>query len=152
MAAIKASGKSTRVIRLLVPGVRDSEVRETRQVGQIVAIHSIAELVVRRPVERGRQRRRTGSRLQDDVENVVTDTASVREAGEVAPEHAHPIGRRRVGDDVLDIVLQAAAGATPLTPAFNRSPNNGLGDGVNSNDVPYLSTFPYLGIPHAGNK
>ena len=26
---------------------------------------------------------------------------------------------RRVGDDVLDIVLQAAAGATPLTPAFN---------------------------------
>ena len=37
---------------------------------------------------------------------------------------------RRVGDDVLDIVLQAAAGATPLTPAFNRSPNNTLGDGV----------------------
>ena len=31
---------------------------------------------------------------------------------------------RRVGDDVFDIVLQAAAGATPLTPAFNRSPNN----------------------------
>jgi hypothetical protein len=59
---------------------------------------------------------------------------------------------RRVGDDVLDIVLQAAAGATPLTPAFNRSPNNTLGDGVNRNDMPYLTTFPYLGIPHAGNK
>jgi hypothetical protein len=59
---------------------------------------------------------------------------------------------RRVGDDVLDIVLQAAAGATPLTPAFMRSPNNALGDAVDRNDVPYLTTFPYLGIPHAGNR
>ena len=59
---------------------------------------------------------------------------------------------RRVGDDVLDIVLQAAAGATPLTPAFIRSPNNQLGDGVNRNDVPYLTSFPYLGVPHAGNR
>jgi hypothetical protein len=59
---------------------------------------------------------------------------------------------RRVGDDVLDIVLQAAAGATPLTPAFNRSPNNTLGDGVSRNDVPYLGQFPYLGTPHAGNR
>jgi hypothetical protein len=59
---------------------------------------------------------------------------------------------RRVGDDVLDIVIQAAAGATPLTPAFNRSPNNALGDGVDGNDVPYLRGFPYLGIPRAGNR
>jgi hypothetical protein len=59
---------------------------------------------------------------------------------------------RRVGDDVLDIVLQAAAGATPLTPAFNRRPNNTLGDGVSRNDVPYLTGFPYLGVPHAGNR
>jgi Domain of unknown function (DUF4331) len=59
---------------------------------------------------------------------------------------------RRVGDDVLDIVLQAAAGGTPLTPAYNRSPNNSLGDGVTRNDVAYLTSFPYLGIPHAGNK
>ena len=53
---------------------------------------------------------------------------------------------------MLDIVLQAAAGATPLTPAFSRFPNNTLGDGVERNDVPYLTSFPYLGIPHAGNK
>ena len=59
---------------------------------------------------------------------------------------------RRVGDDVFDIVLQAAAGATPLTPAFNRQPNNRLGDDINRNDVPYLNQFPYLGTPHAGNK
>ena len=59
---------------------------------------------------------------------------------------------RRVGDDVFDIVLQAAAGATPLTPAFNRQPNNRLGDNINRNDVAYLNQFPYLGTPHAGNK
>ena len=59
---------------------------------------------------------------------------------------------RRVGDDVLDVVLQAAAGATPLTPAFNRAPNNALGDGVDRNDVPYLREFPYLGVPRAGNR
>jgi hypothetical protein len=59
---------------------------------------------------------------------------------------------RRGGDDVVDIALMAMAGATPLTPAYNRSPNNTLGDGVNQNDVPYLSSFPYLGSPHAGNK
>ena len=59
---------------------------------------------------------------------------------------------RRVGDDVLDIVLQAAAGGTPLTPAYNRSPNNSLGDGVSRNDVAHMPSFPYLGIPHAGNK
>jgi hypothetical protein len=59
---------------------------------------------------------------------------------------------RRVGDDVLDIVLQAAAGATPLTPAYNRFPNNSLGDNIGGNDVPYLPYFPYLAIPHAGNR
>jgi hypothetical protein len=59
---------------------------------------------------------------------------------------------RRVGDDVLDIVIQAAAGATPLTPGTNRAPNNSLGDGVDSNDVPYLRGFPYLGVPRAGNQ
>jgi hypothetical protein len=59
---------------------------------------------------------------------------------------------RRVGDDVLDIVLQAAAGATPLTPAFNRSPNNALGDGVDGNDQPYLKVFPYLAVPRGGNR
>jgi hypothetical protein len=57
---------------------------------------------------------------------------------------------RRVGDDVVDIALQAMAGATPLTPDFVRSPNNILGDGVNANDKSYLSVFPFLSYPHAG--
>lgn len=58
---------------------------------------------------------------------------------------------RRVGDDVTDIALRAVAGGTPFTPETNKAPNNELGDGVDKNDVPYLTRFPYLGTPHSGN-
>ncbi len=82
----------------------------------------------------------------------VPTTASPNRMGVLAGDlGGFPNGRRPM-DDVLDITLQAAAGATPLTPAFNRAPNNQLGDGVNENDLPFLSFFPYLAIPHAGNK
>jgi hypothetical protein len=57
---------------------------------------------------------------------------------------------RRVGDDVVDIALQAMAGATPLTPDFVRAPNNALGDGVSNNDKDYLLNFPFLSYPHPG--
>ncbi len=61
----------------------------------------------------------------------------------------YPNGRR-VGDDVPDIELRVLAGATPLTPAFNIAPNNILGDGVNENDRPFLTRFPYLATPWSG--
>jgi Domain of unknown function (DUF4331) len=54
---------------------------------------------------------------------------------------------RRPADDVVDIELQALAGGTPLTPGFNKAPNNQLGDGVNENDVPLRNSFPYLADP-----
>nr|MBA2712522.1 DUF4331 domain-containing protein [Rubrobacteraceae bacterium] len=57
-----------------------------------------------------------------------------------------PNGRRPL-DDVVDIELQALAGGTPLTPSFNHPPNNQLGDGVDSNDVPLRKVFPYLADP-----
>jgi hypothetical protein len=56
---------------------------------------------------------------------------------------------RRLTDDVVDIELQALAGATPLTPKFDKKPNNTLGDGVNANDVPFLNSFPYIARPQA---
>ena len=59
---------------------------------------------------------------------------------------------RRVGDDVVDVALQAVAGATPLTPEFVRAPNNRLGDGVDQNDKEYLPGFPFLTVPHAGRE
>lgn len=57
---------------------------------------------------------------------------------------------RRLGDDVVDIELRALAGGTPFTPAFNKSPNNALTDGVDHNDVPFQAHFPYLAQPHQG--
>ncbi|HLY19986.1 MAG TPA: DUF4331 domain-containing protein [Bryobacteraceae bacterium] len=59
-----------------------------------------------------------------------------------------PFGGRRPGDDVVDIGLRAAAGV--LVSGFNVAPNNALGDGVNSNDVPLLDRFPFHAPPHAG--
>lgn len=57
---------------------------------------------------------------------------------------------RRPADDVVDIALRALAGGTPLTPAHNKSPNNLLADGVDANDKPFGTTFPYLATPHQG--
>lgn len=59
---------------------------------------------------------------------------------------------RRLGDDVVDIAFRVMAGASPLTPSFNTGINAQLGDGVNVNDVPFLNTFPYVGLPRAGNR
>ncbi len=69
-------------------------------------------------------------------------------AGDIA---GFPNGRR-LGDDVVDIGLRVLAGASPLTPTFNTGINAQLGDGVSGNDKPYLATFPFIGLPHAGNK
>jgi hypothetical protein len=54
----------------------------------------------------------------------------------------YPNGRR-LYDDVVDITLRVAVGGI-LIPAFNQFPNNRLGDGVNVNDAPYRTQFPYL--------
>lgn len=59
---------------------------------------------------------------------------------------------RRPADDVHDISLRALAGATPFTPTFNVAPNNQLGDNVPANDVPFLTSFPYIATPHAGTE
>ena len=57
---------------------------------------------------------------------------------------------RRLGDDVVDIELQAVAGATPVGECAGVSPNNALGDGVVGNDRGYLTEFPYMPDPHQG--
>ncbi|MBV8817188.1 MAG: DUF4331 domain-containing protein [Acidobacteriaceae bacterium] len=59
-----------------------------------------------------------------------------------------PFGGRRIGDDVVDIGLRAAAGV--LVAGYTNQPP--LGDGVNSNDVPYLDHFPFHAPPHAGYR
>ena len=57
---------------------------------------------------------------------------------------------RRVSDDVTDIAARVTVGV--LNPAFNRFPNNRIGDGVNSNDVPYQETFPYVAFANSGRN
>ena len=47
---------------------------------------------------------------------------------------------RRPEDDVIDIVLQAVSRGTVT------------GDGVDTNDVPFLSDFPFFALPHGPEK
>jgi hypothetical protein len=57
---------------------------------------------------------------------------------------------RRLADDVTDVALRVVAGV--LKPGFNVFPNNRLGDGVNVNDAPYRSEFPYLAPAPSGRN
>ena len=81
--------------------------------------------------------------------------------GVLAADFAGFPNGRRLEDDVTDIDLRAFAcgyGAVAgLVESFgfcagnaNRSPNNLLGDGVDVNDLPFATTFPYLASPHQG--
>ncbi|MDT7538791.1 MAG: hypothetical protein QOI82_2376 [Actinomycetota bacterium] len=55
---------------------------------------------------------------------------------------------RRLGDDVIDIALQALEGV--LVPGHPAAVG-GLGDGVNANDLPFQSSFPYIALPKPGS-
>ncbi len=59
---------------------------------------------------------------------------------------------RRLGDDVVDVELQVLEGLliADQDPAVKKAVS-GLGDGVDKNDRPYLSSFPYIADPHAGS-
>ena len=61
-----------------------------------------------------------------------------------------PNGRRLI-DDVVDIVLRVGVGGV-LIPSFDRFPNNRLGDGVNVNDAPLRTQFPFLGNAPSGRN
>ncbi len=63
--------------------------------------------------------------------------------GVLAKDNAGYPNGRRLTDDVVDIDLQVVAGALK----GNEVP---LGDGVDQNDVPFLTEFPYLAAPLPG--
>jgi hypothetical protein len=67
-----------------------------------------------------------------------------------------PNGRRLL-DDVTDIEIRAVAdGYGPVVNSFygsltpNNTPNNAIGDGVDENDMPFLTRFPFISTPHQG--
>ena len=57
---------------------------------------------------------------------------------------------RTLSDDIVDTELQVLAGATDFSKEFKIAPNNALGDGVNANDKPFLTSFPYVAGPNQG--
>jgi hypothetical protein len=58
---------------------------------------------------------------------------------------------RRVFDDVTDIALRLVVGGVLAGPPFSSSPiNTRLGDGVNVNDAPYRTSFPFLASAPSG--
>ncbi|MGA8026017.1 MAG: DUF4331 domain-containing protein [Bryobacteraceae bacterium] len=78
-----------------------------------------------------------------------TPQPSRRRLGVLAGDLAGFPNGRRVSDDVTDIALRVVAGGV-LVSGFNVHPNNLLGDGVNTNDLPYQETFPYVAFAHSG--
>jgi hypothetical protein len=77
-----------------------------------------------------------------------TPAANRRRLGLIAGDAAGFPNGRRVSDDVTDVAARAVAGV--FNPAFNVAPNNRIGDGVNTNDLPYQETFPYVAFAQSG--
>jgi hypothetical protein len=78
----------------------------------------------------------------------VAPTASPQRLGVLAGDLAGFPNCRRLGDDVIDIALQALEGVLlPGHPAAIE----GLGDGVNDNDRAFGTAFPYVALPHSGS-
>ena len=74
-----------------------------------------------------------------------TPEPSRRRLGILAGDAAGFPNGRRVSDDVTDIAARAVAGA--FAGAATTYP---IGDGVNTNDVPYQETFPYVAWAQSG--
>jgi hypothetical protein len=70
--------------------------------------------------------------------------AAHSDLGVIGGDNAGYPNGRRLGDDTIDISIQVVEGIL-------LGQDTGLGDGVNSNDVAFRSTFPYLALPHSGS-
>ncbi|MBK8534398.1 MAG: DUF4331 domain-containing protein [Candidatus Competibacteraceae bacterium] len=81
-----------------------------------------------------------------------TPAAQRKRMGLLAGDTAGFPNGRRLSDDVSDIALRVVAGVLTGDPKFSGFPHNSLGDGVNTNDVPYRESFPYLGLAHSGHS
>ncbi len=75
----------------------------------------------------------------------IPPTASPNRLGVLAKDNAGFPNGRRLTDDVVDIEIQALAGAVQtgtIVPAL------AAGDGVDQNDSAFGQTFPYVALPH----
>jgi hypothetical protein len=76
-----------------------------------------------------------------------TPMASRKRLGLLAGDAAGYPNGRRVSDDVFDITMRSLAGIL-AGPQYNYP----LGDGVNTNDVPYQEVFPYVAWAQSGRQ
>jgi len=76
-----------------------------------------------------------------------TPESSRKRLGLLAGDAAGFPNGRRVSDDVTDIAARAVAGIL-AGPQYNYA----IGDGVNTNDVPYQETFPYVAWAQSGRQ
>jgi hypothetical protein len=76
-----------------------------------------------------------------------TPMPSRKRLGLLAGDAAGFPNGRRVSDDVTDIAARAVAGIL-AGPQYNYP----IGDGVNTNDVPYQETFPYVAWAQSGRQ
>ncbi len=88
-----------------------------------------------------------------------TPMPSRRRLGVLGGDNAGFPNGRRVSDDVTDIAARAVAGVLcgatapckdSTGAAFLGSSVPRIGDGVNTNDVPYQETFPYVAFAQSG--
>ena len=90
-----------------------------------------------------------------------TPMASRKRLGVLAGDSAGFPNGRRVSDDVTDIAARAVAGilcgiTAPCKDStgavFLGTSVARIGDGVNTNDVPYQETFPYVAFAQSGRN
>jgi hypothetical protein len=81
-----------------------------------------------------------------------TPPASANRLGLLGGDPAGFPNGRRVFDDVTDVALRLVVGGVLAAPfdGFNAALNGRLGDGVNVNDAPYRTEFPYLADSPSG--
>jgi Domain of unknown function (DUF4331) len=87
----------------------------------------------------------TGPHFADElrINLAIPPSAHPNRMGVLGGDNAGFPNGRRLGDDVVDISEQAVAG-------FLLGKKVPLGDGVNGNDKPYLTHFPYVASPWGG--
>jgi Domain of unknown function (DUF4331) len=89
----------------------------------------------------------TGTTLADELRLNLsiapTPAGQVNRLGVIAGDNAGYPNGRRLADDVIDIDERVVAGEL----VGHKLP---LGDGVDANDVPFLSSFPYVAPPFSG--
>jgi Domain of unknown function (DUF4331) len=84
-------------------------------------------------------------RLNTTVPPCTTDCSTL---GVIGGDNAGFPNGRRLSDDIIDVALRVVEGV--LIDGHDPAAD-GLGDGVDANGSPFLSSFPYLAYPHSGS-